>query len=118
MNNSSFTKIIFLSLAIFFASTLAFSQTPSATPPKNDDDVVKISTTLIQLDVIVTDKKGNQVTDLKPEDFKIYENGKQQDISNFSYIFRAVMPQIQQPVILWKSRKSLINIPFPHRRQN
>jgi hypothetical protein len=48
---------------------------------------VEISTNLIQLDVVVTDKKGNQVTDLEPEDFEIFVNDKKQDITNFSYIF-------------------------------
>jgi VWFA-related protein len=50
------------------------------------DDVVKISVTLVQVDAIVTDKNGRQVTDLKPEDFEILEDGKPQAISNFSYI--------------------------------
>ncbi|MEP7036732.1 MAG: hypothetical protein ABI891_00165 [Acidobacteriota bacterium] len=81
------SKIIFLSCLILFFSVSVFSQTPTATPPEDNGYVIKISTTLIQLDVIVTDKKGNQITDLKPEDFEIYENGKKRDISNFSYIF-------------------------------
>lgn len=84
-----------LSLSLFFVFTFltqtSFAQTPqtSGTPPLEEDDgaVVKISTTLIQMDVIVTDKKGNQITDLKPEDFEIYENGKKQTITNLSYIF-------------------------------
>jgi VWFA-related protein len=72
---------------MFSLSLAAQTPKPAATPPtENDGDVVKISTTLIQLDVIVTDKKGNQVTDLKPEDFEIFENGKKQDITNLSYI--------------------------------
>jgi VWFA-related protein len=74
-------------VCVLTVSVFAQNPKPDATPPiDKDSDVVKISTTLIQLDVIVTDKKGNQVTDLKPEDFEIYENGKKQDISNFSYI--------------------------------
>ncbi|MGI8545337.1 MAG: VWA domain-containing protein [Aridibacter sp.] len=74
-------------LAIFLIPTVVSSQTPQPTAtPIDDDDVVKITTNLIQIDVIVTDKKGNQVTDLKPEDFEIYENGKKQNITNFSYI--------------------------------
>lgn len=107
----SFTKIIFLSCLVLFFSGSIFSQTPTATPPKDDGDVVKISTNLIQLDVVVTDKKGNQVTDLKPEDFEIYENGKKQDISNFSYIFNktAKKPTDSQPSIL----KSKDKFPIP-----
>lgn len=80
-------------LFLFFAISLSVSgqtSNPSATPPPLpvvDDEVLKISTDLIQLDVVVTDKKGNQITDLKPEDFEIFVNDKKQDITNFSYIF-------------------------------
>lgn len=35
------------------------------------------------LDVVVTDKRGNVVTDLKQEDFKIYEDATQQTIRSF-----------------------------------
>lgn len=68
--------------------TGAYGQAPKPTPP-SDDDVVKISTTLIQIDVTVLDKKGNIVKDLKPSEIEIYENGEKQDISNFSFIENA-----------------------------
>ena len=74
--------------AIFFASN-GFSQnpTPAPSPPVAEtEDVVKISTTLIQVDATVTDSKGSVVTDLKAEDFEIYENGKKQTVSNLSFI--------------------------------
>jgi uncharacterized protein YxeA len=51
-----------------------------------DDDVVKISTNLIQIDVTVTDGKGKPIADLKPEEIEIYENGEKQKITNFSFI--------------------------------
>lgn len=78
-------KISFFAALILIFSLKVFSQNP---PDVNDDDEIKISTTLIQVDVSVTDKKGNIVTDLKPEDFEVYENGKKQDITNFSFIFQ------------------------------
>ena len=59
----------------------------SPTPPEdNEDDVVRITTNLVQLDVVVTDKEGRQVTDLRPEEFELYEDGKQQPITSFSYV--------------------------------
>lgn len=85
------SRITLFLLAIFLFSTLAFAQDPTPTPPPplsgDDGEVVKITTTLVQLDVVVTDKKGNQVTDLSPEDFEILVNGEKQEITNFSYIF-------------------------------
>src|SRR5690242_9028333 len=53
---------------------------------RDNDDVVKISVTLVQVDAVVTDKKGRHITDLKPEDFEISEDGKRQHITNFSYV--------------------------------
>ncbi|HEX9959702.1 MAG TPA: VWA domain-containing protein, partial [Pyrinomonadaceae bacterium] len=84
-------KFFALLLFVFLCSLASPAQTsqPTATPtpkPVDDEDVVKISTTLIQLDVTVTDKSGKIVTDLKPEDFEIYENGEKQEITNFSFI--------------------------------
>jgi VWFA-related protein len=55
-------------------------------PKKEGDDVVRISVTLVQVDAVVTDEKGRYVTNLKPEDFEVYEDRKRQNITNFSYI--------------------------------
>ncbi|HKV40676.1 MAG TPA: VWA domain-containing protein, partial [Blastocatellia bacterium] len=60
--------------------------TGSKQDAKSKDQVVRISVTLVQVDAIVTDSKGRQVTDLKPEDFQVVEDGKPQEITNFSYI--------------------------------
>ncbi|MBS1796177.1 MAG: VWA domain-containing protein [Acidobacteria bacterium] len=78
-------KIILALLAALVLTLNAVSQTPQPTPPA-DDDVVKISTNLIQIDVTVTDSKGKVVTGLKPEDFEVYENGEKQQLTNFSFV--------------------------------
>ena len=56
-------KFLLITSFLLSSSLYIFSQTPqpSATPP--DEDVVKISTNLIQVDVVVTDSKGNAVND-------------------------------------------------------
>ncbi len=51
----------------------------------DQDDVVRITTNVVQIDAIVT-KDGKQVTDLKPEDFEIFEDNKPQKITNFTYV--------------------------------
>jgi VWFA-related protein len=79
-------KVFFVLLFIASFSTTAFSQNQPPSSTKDDDDIVKISTSLIQVDVSVTDKDGKQVTNLKPEDFEIYEDNQKREISNFSYI--------------------------------
>lgn len=61
----------------------AQSQTKDAQKPQ-DPATVRIETELVQIDVVVTDKQGKLVNDLKREDFQLYEDGKQQSISHFS----------------------------------
>jgi VWFA-related protein len=51
-----------------------------------DDDVVRISTNLVQLDAVVTDGNGRPVNDLGPLDFEVLEDGRPQQITNLSYI--------------------------------
>ena len=59
---------------------------PQATPQKVEDaDVVKITTNLVQVDAVVTDKDGKIVTDLKPEEVEIPEDGRKQKITHFLY---------------------------------
>jgi hypothetical protein len=70
---------------------------PAPTPPQepedySDDDVVRITTNLVQVDLVVTDAKGNQVTNLTQDDFEIYEEGKQQPITNFSFVSNEQAP--------------------------
>ncbi len=49
----------------------------------DDDDVIKVTANLVSLDAIVKDKKGKAITDLKPEDFTVFENGVPQKIQFF-----------------------------------
>ena len=54
--------------------------------PAKEEGVVRISVTLVQVDAVVTDKQGKPVTDLGSSDFEIYEDGRKQHITNFSYV--------------------------------
>jgi VWFA-related protein len=51
---------------------------------RNQDDVIRINTTLVQLHALVTDRKGQVINDLKQEDFEVFENGIPQEINSFS----------------------------------
>lgn len=78
---------VFVLTALFLASAIvSFGQQPRPTPPQDEPAVVKITTALIQLDVVVTDKKGKMITDLRPDEIEIYENGEKQKITGFSFV--------------------------------
>src|SRR5688500_1249956 len=81
-------RIIIVSVILLLvAGTSVMSQTPVTTAtPATDGDVVKITTALIRLDVTVTDKDGRTVTDLRPDEFEVFENGQKQKITSFSFV--------------------------------
>src|SRR6187200_1456062 len=56
-------------------------QLPPAGPP-----VIRINVNLVQVDAVVTDSKGNAVTNLKAEDFEVLQDGKPQVITNFEFV--------------------------------
>src|SRR5258705_12945518 len=45
--------------------------------PQQDDDVIRVNTELVVLNVTVTDKSGQYVKALRAPDFKIYEDGNE-----------------------------------------
>src|SRR5829696_5863949 len=62
------------------------SQTPMPEAGSDEDDVVRITTNLVQFDAVVTDKQGRHVADLRPEEFEVYLDGKRQEITNFAFV--------------------------------
>ncbi len=64
------------------------AQSPQAAPEeqKPSEFVVRITVNLVQVDATVTDNKGKPVTDLRPEDFAVLQDGVPQKITNFSYV--------------------------------
>jgi Ca-activated chloride channel homolog len=59
---------------------------PRRVMPEEDDpqDVIKIDTDLVPVDVVVTDEKGRLVRNLKKEDFKLFEDGIERPIASFN----------------------------------
>ena len=80
MDKKALSPIILGSLLLLLALT-AYAQNPPK--PKDDEDVIKTKSNLVNIDVIVKDKKGKTISDLKPEDFTISENGITQKLEFF-----------------------------------
>lgn len=91
-------------LLLFCLLLPALGQDRPAPPPPpqqtagDKDDVVKITTNLVQVDVVVT-KDGKQVTNLTADDFELFEDGRRQTITSFAYISNvsASAPQPANP---------------------
>lgn len=85
----------FVVLLCVFVSAFAQQPSPTSTPTPNEsskEDILRVTTNLVQVDAVVLDKHGKQVTDLQPEDFIISEDGRPQKITYFTYISTGAVP--------------------------
>jgi VWFA-related protein len=64
----------------------ALSQQPAAPAPVAQPPTVKTSIEEVLLDIIVRDKKGKPITDLKAEELTIIDNGAPQTITSFRLV--------------------------------
>jgi VWFA-related protein len=89
MTMATFMKTrAFLMAAILLlnASLSAFAQNAPQTPQAQQPQYrVHVTSELVLVNVVVRDKKGNLVRDLKKDDFTLLEDGKRQNISTFDF---------------------------------
>jgi VWFA-related protein len=77
-----FRIVLALALILHLAAgpeILSAQQAPADVPAIT----IRVNTRLVVVDVVVTDKKGQAITGLKPEDFTLEENGRKQKVSVF-----------------------------------
>src|SRR6266403_5214747 len=60
-------------------------QPPQPQQPQQPQYRVHVTSELVLVNVVVRDKKGNLITDLKKDDFTLLEDGKRQAISTFDF---------------------------------
>lgn len=82
-------------LSVALSSVEVIGQVPTPVPK---DDVVRISTNLIQLDVTVVDGKGRPITDIRRDEIEVYENGRKQAISGFRFVSSQRETMANKPV--------------------
>lgn len=116
MKRRNLLAVLLLGALLFPLPTL--SQSPVLQqPPKiateapevDAQDIVKINTNLVQIDAVVT-RNGKHVTDLNAEDFVIFQDGKPQTITNFSYIWN-VPPRTENVAAAPGKTKDRLMIP-------
>ena len=75
---------LLVSLAVFIAAIPFQAQDKKDSRQTTDEqEVIKVSSNLVSVDVVVKDKKGKFVTDLGAEDFTVSENGVPQHLEFF-----------------------------------
>ncbi|MBS1829708.1 MAG: VWA domain-containing protein [Acidobacteria bacterium] len=58
----------------------------AAFPQQQEDAVIRITVNLVQVDAVVTDSKGNHISNLEANDFELLQDGKPQKITSFQFI--------------------------------
>src|SRR5687768_13823643 len=88
------TFIAFAILGAAFQSPVLRAQDPAAPPTVT----FQVEVNYVDVDVVVTDEKGNFVSGLKREDFEVFEDGKPQKIDTFTYV--EIPIQQENPFVL------------------
>src|SRR5580765_4886355 len=79
------TRLRLVALIVILAGTaLTAGQAP--TPQSPQPPTFKVQVDYVEVDIVVTDKQGKHVRDLKKEDFQVLEDGKAQTISAFTMV--------------------------------
>jgi VWFA-related protein len=80
----------------------------------DEPPLLRVTVRLVQLDAVVTDSRGRHVSDLKPEDFRLLQDGKPVRITHFSYV-SGPPPAAPAPVVEPQLRRQLALAPPPTR---
>ena len=73
-------KVFSIWFCILLTAAVAWSQVV----PGEKEEVIKVDTQLVEVPVVITDNTGRPVLNLKQNNFSLYEDGKPQDILEFS----------------------------------
>jgi VWFA-related protein len=90
---------------------------PTPTESAQRETVVfTVTSTLVQIDAVVTDSKGRHVTDLTAADFEVLEDGKPQKLTHFAYVQTSPAARPPGPATTPLSRLALWLPPSPELR--
>ncbi|MFN2392773.1 MAG: VWA domain-containing protein [Pyrinomonadaceae bacterium] len=78
-----FFLILMFSLG-FSSNFYAQDKKASEKPDKEDEEILRIDTQLVDVPLVVLDKSGKPLLNLKQSNFIVYEDGKRQELTEFS----------------------------------
>src|SRR5258706_13105223 len=98
-------SILVVCIFLFLSSAL-LGQTRPTSMPVEQEDVLRINTELVQTDVMVFDKQGHFVNDLRPEDFELRIDGKLLPISFLELVSTGSLNEESQLAATRSSQRS------------
>lgn len=85
MRSSAFTALL-VCLWLIATPNLRAQDNRGRNQPEEDEETIRVDTNLVSIPVSVRDRKGRFITDLRQEDFQIFENGARQELVHFAPI--------------------------------
>src|SRR6476660_10201252 len=81
---------------ILFSVQAVVPQTPQKPEQElTPDDIVRITTSLVQTDVVIVDKDDHVIPDIKLDEIKVTDNGKRQDVKFLEFVSPDAAPRIE-----------------------
>lgn len=108
-------RTVLIFLAAFLASAHASS-------PQEEAPAIKVEVRQVVVPVVVTDRQGHHVTGLKASDFRVFEDGVEQQVVSFgtelvpASLLPSVAPQEAEPAALLEIPEALDEAPSGIRR--
>ncbi len=104
MMESTRTKLraVTRNVAMLLAATMALSSPLAAQQMQEGEQtqapplLETVDVQVINIDAVVTDRRGNPVTGLTIDDFELYENGRPQKITNFYEVNETSIRRVEQ----------------------
>lgn len=86
--------------AILFAAGLILQSVTAQTPQKPEsqiapEDIIRITTSLVQTDVVIVDKDDHVIPDIKLDEIKVSDNGKRQDVKFIEFVAPGATPRVE-----------------------
>src|SRR5581483_7649777 len=81
-----FMNLLRLAGQILLTASIVFPQTERPTDNTPTQPMIRVDVNLRQVDLVVTDAKGNHVSDLQAADFQLLEDGEPRQITNLSWV--------------------------------
>ena len=92
-----------------FLSLLLIAAIGLQAASQEQDEVIRVRSNEVRLDVVVKDKKGRPIRDLKATDFEVMEDGVPQKVESFRFVSRETTPANSES----KDGKSSPDVPSP-----
>ena len=81
---------------ILIMAQAVVTQTPQKPQPEiAPDDIIRITTSLVQTDVVIVDKDDRVIPDIKLDEIKVSDNGKRQDVKFLEFVTPEAAPRIE-----------------------